>query len=357
MGRDYFMKVYQKLKYVVADKRMKPIYQIIYELIRTAIVTRSIPKHYFVNGLYRKDITDYLGYLTEKECFRIHAVMHEKHTKSILDNKFFFYKYFDKTLVRIPKTLAYNFGNHFYIDDQKRTVNRADDFYALLDRLITNRGGESIIIKPMLGSFGDNIYKIKSQDLVDNGSAGKNILFEKICSGNQIFQETVMQHRDINKIYAESLNTVRMDTFIDHNGEAEVISAMMRFGRDGRHTDNGSAGGIMVGIDLENGWLRTNGMTLLKLGGNVFTHHPNSGIQFGKFNIPFLNDVKTMAMQAALLLKDRLVGWDIGISENGPVLLEGNSFYHIPSMQTTNGRGYREHPVFKKVISEALQRK
>jgi len=47
----------------------------------------------------------------------------------------------------------------------------------------------------------------------------------------------------------------------------------------------------------------------------------------------------------------RLVGWDVGIGENGPVLIEGNSYYNIVGNDFTSD-GYRRNAVFRKVIRE-----
>ncbi|MBW2631838.1 MAG: hypothetical protein JRC90_08765, partial [Deltaproteobacteria bacterium] len=58
---------------------------------------------------------------------------------------------------------------------------------------------------------------------------------------------------------------------------------------------------------------------------------------------------KKMVKLASSLLQERLVGWDIGISDRGPVLIEGNADYGITMLQIACG-GYRKHPVFKNVI-------
>ena len=47
----------------------------------------------------------------------------------------------------------------------------------------------------------------------------------------------------------------------------------------------------------------------------------------------------------------RIVGWDVGIGETGPVLIEGNSDYEITGNDIADG-GYRANPVFRKVLRE-----
>ena len=91
------------------------------------------------------------------------------------------------------------------------------------------------------------------------------------------------------------------------------------------------------------------GLTYFQYGAKTYTNHPNSGIQFENFQIPFFSEVTQMAKDASSLLQERLVGWDIGISDNGPVLIEGNAYYGMISSQISYG-GYRKHPAFQKIF-------
>lgn len=53
-------------------------------------------------------------------------------------------------------------------------------------------------------------------------------------TGNFIYQETLNQHQNINKIYSQSINTIRVHSYFnEERDEVELISALMRFGRDG----------------------------------------------------------------------------------------------------------------------------
>jgi len=47
----------------------------------------------------------------------------------------------------------------------------------------------------------------------------------------------------------------------------------------------------------------------------------------------------------------RLIGWDIGISESGPVLIEGNSGYAIEGNDMA-AEGYLSNPIFRKAWKE-----
>ena len=55
-------------------------------------------------------------------------------------------------------------------------------------------------------------------------------------------------------------------------------------------------------------------------------HHPVTGVKIIGFKIPFWQESLQMAKDAALHnKKNRSIGWDIAVTNDGPVLIEGNS--------------------------------
>lgn len=50
-----------------------------------------------------------------------------------------------------------------------------------------------------------------------------------------------------------------------------------------------------------------------------------TNIKFDGFQIPYWEEIKEMVLKAALVNdKVNLVGWDVAISKNGPLIIEGN---------------------------------
>ena len=54
---------------------------------------------------------------------------------------------------------------------------------------------------------------------------------------------------------------------------------------------------------------------------------------------------------ACELLGDRLIGWDVCIGPEGPIIIEGNHNYHMVMQEVAYG-GYRKHPDFIRVLAE-----
>jgi hypothetical protein len=149
------------------------------------------------------------------------------------------------------------------------------------------------------------------------------------------------------------INTIRFDTFIDKTGKVEIVSAHIRMSINNLHVDNIGSGGCAVAVNLNTGLLGKHGYRpIVKSGGELLTEHPSTKTVFEKFAIPHFEKAKALVIQAASLMPGlRLIGWDVGIATNGPVLIEGNSDYDIHGSDIMYG-GYRANPVFRKALEE-----
>nr|WP_245243159.1 sugar-transfer associated ATP-grasp domain-containing protein [Pararhodobacter sp. SW119] len=141
---------------------------------------------------------------------------------------------------------------------------------------------------------------------------------------NTIVQPRIRQHPLLDRLYPHAVNTVRIDTMRDG---ARWISnaAVLKLGVDGSIVDNGSAGGLIVGVNIETGTLRPFGRQRMKFGDRLYTHHPTTGSAFEGLVLPhwdLLRETIRRAAEAALPLES--LGWDVVITETGVILLEAN---------------------------------
>ena len=68
------------------------------------------------------------------------------------------------------------------------------------------------------------------------------------------------------------------------------------------------------------------------------TQHPDNGLVFEGFEIPFFKEAVEMAKDLhSKLYRIHSIGWDIAITPDGPVFIEGNSLWEISLIQTANG--------------------
>ena len=245
--------------------------------------------------------------------------------------------------------LGHNFGGTFY-DRTPASILSPAAFRRILSSVLENSSDGVVFIKPRHGMSGKGVHRVTSK-LLDETDLLQS-LHREVIAGSYIFQEALVQHSAVSAIYSNSINTIRMDTFVHDDGHAEPLSAFMRFGSDGRYVDNASLGGCFVGIDFQTGCLHALGNRPLEFGGEICEVHPTTGFRFNGFEIPFFAEAKSLVTQAALVTAgNRLVGWDVAILPDGPTLIEGNHNYAMDAMEIAYG-GYRRHPTFAMILEK-----
>jgi hypothetical protein len=85
----------------------------------------------------------------------------------------------------------------------------------------------------------------------------------------------------------------------------------------------GFFGGLMAPVDDTNGVIR--GPAVDK-DGRVYDLHSETGQVFEGFALPMWPEVLALVERVVRLIPDAgYVGWDVGISSSGPVVIEGNT--------------------------------
>jgi len=81
-----------------------------------------------------------------------------------------------------------------------------------------------------------------------------------------------------------------------------------------------------VRIDPQNGELRGDGFFKSGYGGRVAVH-PDSGVKFEGYAIPYFREAVEMVMRMHEALQGiHSIGWDVAISPDGPIIIEGNDW-------------------------------
>lgn len=299
--------------------------------------------------VYREDAGPIFDYLTNKEIKQLKQWLQGRRYEGILANKLSFHRHFDGSGLPLPRFLAHNTDRTFYIKEEERSVGHCRAFCDLIEVLRARSSNGSIFIKPIDGGKGEGCYRI------DEG-ADPAALYERIVSGCFLFEETLAQHEAISAIYPHSINTVRVLTCVTDGGAGRpaAVAALLRMGTGKSHVDNASQGGIFVGADLATGRLLPLAKQFLEHGGRVWATHPDTGFRFAGFELPQFEAVLDRAVAAAAHLPHEVVGWDFAITENGPVLIEGNERPHLPLVEIATGRGLWTHPPFR-AICESLR--
>lgn len=339
-----------KVKNFIKDPDKKPYHQMLYEASRCMLAEKELPRHYFTRLLYKKGAGNYLDYMgvRKNNALALSKVVHNVAITPLLDNKLCFSRFMEnKAGVMIPNTLGFNIKNSFYYYDQEKPqfLLSFEDIMAFFMELFYRSPNQSVFIKPFEGRQGTNCFLLNRENIRELEAE----VFPLLEKGSFVFQEVVEQHRDIAQIYSHSLNTMRIDTYMDPQGNVSIITALMRFGLGGSVIDNITAGGFFVPIDVASGTFNKYGYQLLEHGGNVYTQHPDTEFVFEGFKIPHFEAVKEMITEAVKIIPDILLGWDIAVTDTGPVLIEGSQQYS-PRMSEMAYGGYKNHPVYKEIL-------
>lgn len=293
------------------------------------------PTEYYVyelgrRGVHPRKLQDYL--ITSWAVRELRPRLNSRLWEPVLRNKILFHQHMARH--HLPVAALYGlFHPMFGYCVTGAPLKDEIDFQKLLLPLT----GRAIIIKPVDGLKGSQIARFH----IDSGGTLINPqgiecpcreVVKQIGKGNGfLIEDCLINHPDIRVFNPSSLNTCRVVTFINRGGSCRILFATARFGRRGSVTDNWSAGGVAVGIDVDTGTLGR-GLLLPQFGGGWTEVHPDSGQPFAGTVLPHWQEVLALVKQAAESLPwCHAIGWDVAITPDGPVLVEGNGQWN-PSL-------------------------
>lgn len=180
---------------------------------------------------------------------------------------------------------------------------------------------EAVIVKPIDGDCGSGIEKLYKKDFADPEAMWAYVKQPEKRFG--ICEEVIRQHPQAAALHPDSINCIRVATFVK-DGQPLVIYAACKAGTDGVAFDNMGRGGITMRFDLDTGKIAGQGHDeALK----KYDRHPTTGIELKGYQMPMHEEVKALALKAALMYPEfHYVGWDICMTEKGPAIIEGNDY-------------------------------
>lgn len=177
---------------------------------------------------------------------------------------------------------------------------------------------DEIICKPDDLCCGKGVDKLKKADF---GSLDD--MYDELKRRHiSIVEEVVKQHHDMSRINPDSVNTIRVYTVLT-DGKANTIYACIRMGNSDRPVDNINAGGMYSPIDMKTGKIAFPACDKQR---KVYEKHPRSGCELKGYQIPFWEESIAMCCEAAEKLPQLgYIGWDVAITDNGPLFIEANN--------------------------------
>ena len=179
------------------------------------------------------------------------------------------------------------------------------------------KGKEYVFAKPNTDFGGHNIEKPPPPHIKSIKDFKEKLLKNK----QYLLEDEIIQHKEVNKINPNAVNTFRIITLYK-DGKAHILANSFRISLD----ENPA-------IQCWDAYMRLNedGTPACKFiddAGAIFDKHPLTGFEFNKIKkIPYVKESFEMVKEAALLIPEiRYIGWDVAITEDGPVVIEANEY-------------------------------
>ena len=340
-----------RIKVFIKDPNKKSFLKIIKEVFVLIITKKEIPFYYF-KYLYRKDVKNYLDYLSTGEYQAIASshLLHKPEYKSLLENKLFFALLSEKSSLNTPKLISYNLGNTFYYSNTVKQIYNKSDLVSFFEQVLTVNNLEGLFFRPPSDTGGKGCFKLTITGLKNELDAR----FDSLINGYYVHTKIIEQHKEINKIHDKSVNTLRIISLITSENHPEIISVFMRFGVGDGVVDNASSGGFFVGVNIDEGTLKDTGHYLSEYGGAKIKKHPDSGFIFEGFKVPYFKEAFEEVLKGIKVIPDRFIGWDVAITPKGPIIVEANSVPHLHISNIAN-EGLLKNPHIKKLLEELKQ--
>ena len=349
-----------RLRSIVSDPRTKRPGRVAQEVLAARRFGMS-PGYYVERLLYRVaagNPADYLTWAQQRALYQ--AKRDAPGSVRVFEDKTLFDEHFraagpdEGGPFPLPAYLGQTRGGRVVrANGEEASLYDPDAFGGAVAEMLAASPTGSLFAKPAIAQKGAGAY------LVREGTGGDAVeaLRRDVLQADYVFQGVVQQHPELARLYPHSLNTVRILVGTSASGDKPVLSAILRLGQGGRSVDNAHAGGVFVGVDRETGHARgpnglpARGQTLYFFGGRSYDRHPDTDVPFEGYVVPHFAEAVALARRAQDRLPYLYAGWDVGITSNGPVLIEGNYDPYLLMMEVANG-GFKADPVARAFLQE-----
>ena len=235
-------------------------------------------------------------YVTTKSFYKILGYLNDPKYTSCMNDKIIFNKIFKDYLKRD------------FIDLR---VTTSDDLKKF------SKGKENIFAKPHKDFGGHGIEKIEVKKIKDYDKLYNDLISKEIY----LIEDEIIQHPEVAKLNPYAVNSFRIVTLLDKEHKPHILANALRINIDDA-----------VAIGCSDAYMRLNekGEICSRVVddiANVYEEHPMAKIKFSTVKVPFVKESFDLALKAALEVPEvRYVGWDIAITPNGPVIMEGNEY-------------------------------
>ena len=167
------------------------------------------------------------------------------------------------------------------------------------------------------GGHGHIVYHL------DNAGTPEDLYDEITALPRGVIEGWIIQHKDLNRLYAGAVHTVRLHTIHDGNPEnIRIYGSNLSIAFKGEIANTCLNTTLSTQVDDLTGIITTDGFDI---DFNIFKEIPSSGITIRGFQLPDWDKAVDMVKRAAAIIPELgYIGWDVAFTPDGPILVEGN---------------------------------
>jgi hypothetical protein len=319
------------------ERKSKP--RIFLDLLWWLVRFGEVNAYYYYYGFDRKrgarmeEYIDYPNFKRIRNMYngRVAIGRHVTSYQCIMKDKFVFGQVLKALGFPTPGIIAFCLGDGVHWTAPHRITG-----YDELERV----GNLDAFCKPFLGECAEGAFHLEADGrrFLRNGEEISIDELRRVLRDGYIVQEYMVQHPRLAELHAGSVATLRLVT-INSGKEIALFESCLKMGAGEIVVSNFAAGGLMGEVDPATGRLAKDYYGKPDHGGGRVQRHPDSGIVFEGWEVPFYFEAVAMAKELHRRLYGiRSIGWDIAIGPHGPVIIEGNDNWELTQSPITGMR-------------------
>jgi hypothetical protein len=264
-------------------------------------------------------------YVSEHETTRLVDRLNPETLAAVTAEKVIFYRHFGALGLPVPELYGVVGRAGGWSDAADRPLA---DVAATAAFLADETPGE-LVVKPSAGHHGYGVRVLRREGATLVDLEGRRLTPESLARelladpefDLHVVQERLVNHPAVRAILdSETLQTVRMTTFVSDAGEAQLLHGAVKLASGGGNTDNfrsGTAGNAIAEVDVATGVVQ-----------RPWGDGGGRAAEAAGARMPDWEAAGELVCRAAVaLMPQRTMGFDVGFTPAGPVIVEANRGY------------------------------
>ncbi len=281
------------------------------------------------------------GVIPKSDLLRLQIRLNAPDAVGLAEDKALFYAYCDAVGLPIPDLYAV-FDRHWGWTSRRGILRDEREWEAFVATL-----PEQMVIKPARGVYGQGLRALTRapggfRDVATGELESPSELVVSLFRNPDrrlVIQERLENHPEIVRLTGSAtLQTVRIRTLLTREGECLLGGGLFKIVTGKQVVDNfsgGQTGNLSAAVRLDDGVV---GLPIRRAPDGIRLEtvetHPGTGEALQGFALPGWAQALALVRRAAVFFSPlRSLGWDVGLTPGGPVLVEANPWWDPVNVQ------------------------